>query len=68
MSWSSSNSGCLIDLEALDYIPDHDIETEHNCESNEWIPLGSLHSCQMSQNQSQIPLEWGESFIPCPIS
>ena len=80
MSWSSSNSECSIDSEALDYIPDYDIETKDNCESsrlrddrtalnvNEWILLGSLHSCQTSQNQRQIPLEWGESFITFPIS
>ena len=68
MSWSTLNSGCSIDSEALDYIPDYDIETEHNCESNEWIPLCSLHSCQTSQNQRQILLEWGESFITFPIS
>ena len=45
-----------MDSEALDYIPDYDIETKDNWESNE------------SQYQRQIPLEWGESFITFPIS
>ena len=35
MSWSSPNSECLIDSEALDYIPDYDIETKGKVESLE---------------------------------
>ena len=29
---------------------------------NEWILLGSLHTCQTSQDQRQIPLVSGENF------
>ena len=34
MSWSSPNAEFSIDFEALDYIPDYDIETKGNCESS----------------------------------
>ena len=78
-SWSSPNSACSIDSEAFDYIPDYDIKTKGNCESsdglrddwtalNEWILLGSLQSCQTSQDQRKIPLAWGECVITFPIS